>query len=127
MPDPALDTVKVALARLAEGVWRIERRARREEAADWIKPLLERVNEDLRDLGVEIIDRTGTPYRDGETLEKLHNEASDDWTGVLIVTEVISPTIRIGGVLVGHGKVVVGPEFNETRDETAEETTCQAT
>lgn len=117
-PDMTAGTDKIALARLAEAIWRIERRAKREEGAIWAAPLLERVNDDLRDLGVEIIDRTGTPYRDGEMLEKLHSEAPDGWAGSLVVTEVICPTIRIGGVLVERGKVVVGPEFVQPVEET---------
>ena len=138
MPDARVDTpvtrstdttvasdqrqTDAALARLAEGVWRIERRAKREESADWVKPLLERVYEDLRDLGVEIIDLTGRPFGDGYSFEVLHNEAPDGWKGDLVVTEVISPAIRLGGGLVEHGKVVVGRE----QDKRVEESTCQA-
>jgi hypothetical protein len=102
------DTNLAKLGSLAEGVWRIERRARREGAVDWIGSLIERVWDDLAELQVEVIDRTGTPYRDGESLEKLHSDAPDGWTGELVVTEVISPSIRVGGVLVQSGKVIVG-------------------
>lgn len=105
-----------ALARLAESIWRLNRRAEREANA-WLSPILERMNDDLNDLNVEIIDRTGTPYRDGETMEKLHSDAPVGWTGLLIVTEVISPTIRVGGVVIEEGKVVVGPDSTDEPEE----------
>lgn len=100
-----------ALARLAENVWRLDRRAKRiEDGSDWAQPVIERLTDDLRELGVEIIDRTGTVYSDGETMEKLHSDAPANWSGALVVTEVISPIIRIGGVVIEHGKVVVGAD-----------------
>ena len=107
-----------ALARLAENVWRLERRAERSiESASWAQPVIERLNDDLRDLGVEIIDRTGTPYSDGETMEKVHSDAPADWSGGLLVTEVICPTIRITGQVVEPGKVVVGPDVREAKED----------
>lgn len=105
-----------ALARLAENLWRLRLRAKRETSSDWAQPLLERLDDDLRDLEIEIIDRTGTRYVDGETMEKLHSDAPAGWTGGVIVTEVISPTIRIGGVVIAHGKVVVGPDATSSED-----------
>lgn len=107
---------RASLARLAENVWRLGCRARREESGNWAQSMIERLNDDLRDLGIEIIDRTGTPYRDGETIERLHSDAPADWTGGLVVTEVICPTIRVGGLIVEHGKVVVGPDTDNTRE-----------
>jgi len=107
-----------ALARLAENVWRLERRAERSiESASWAQPVIERLNDDLRDLGVEIIDRTGTPYSDGETMEKVHSDTPADWAGGLLVTEVICPTIRITGQVVEPGKVVVGPDVREAKED----------
>jgi hypothetical protein len=107
-----------SLARLAENVWRLEGRARRaNDSTSWADPVIERLNDDLRELGVEIIDRLGTPYRDGETMEKVHSDAPADWSGPLVVTEVISPPIRIGGKIIEHGKVVVGPQVNETKEQ----------
>ncbi len=106
------------LARLAENIWRLEGRARRAtDSTAWADPVIERLNDNLRELGVEIIDRLGTPYRDGETMEKVHSDAPADWSGPLVVTEVISPPIRIGGKLIEHGKVVVGPQTNETKEQ----------
>lgn len=105
------------LARLAEDVWRLAGRARRaNDSTSWADPVIERLHDDLRELGVEIIDRLGTPYRDGETMEKVHSDAPADWSGSLVVIEVISPPIRIGGKLIEHGKVVVGPQINETKE-----------
>ena len=109
---PSEATDRRALARLAENIWRLERRAGQANESSWAQPVIERLRDDLRDLQVEIIDRTNTPYRDGENVEKLHSDAPDGWTGGLIVIEVINPTIRIGGVVVEHGKVVVGPDEN---------------
>lgn len=114
-PNPSQPSDSQVLARLAENVWRLGIRAQRDDSGSWAKPILERLNEDLRDLGIEIIDRTGTPYRDGETMETLHSDAPADWTGGLVVTEVVCPTIRIGGAIVERGKVVVGPEADNTR------------
>jgi len=106
------------LARLAENVWRLERRAERSvESASWAQPVIERLNDDLRELGVEIIDRTGTAYSDGETMEKVHSDAPADWSGGLLVTEVICPTIRITGQVVEPGKVVVGPDVREAKED----------
>ena len=120
--EPLQTGDRAALARLAENLWRLGCRARREQSGTWAEPILERLNDDLRDLGIEIIDRTGTPYRDGETMEKLHSDAPANWKGGLVVTEVICPTIRVTGVIVEQGKVVVGPD---TTDRTAQEEPCQ--
>lgn len=97
-----------SLVRLAEDVWRLAKRANREADAGWAMPLIERLDDDLHDLGVEIIDRRGTPYRDGENVEVLHSDVPPDWTGERVVTEVITPTVRIGGRVKGRGKVVIG-------------------
>jgi len=107
-----------ALARLAENVWRLERRAERSvESASWAQPVIERLNDDLKELGVEIIDRVGSTYSDGETMEKVHSDAPADWSGGLLVTEVISPTIRIAGQVVEPGKVVVGPDVRVAKED----------
>lgn len=112
----ALDTPHIAdefdsvrLARLAEDIWRLDKRASRETDAEWLAPFLERLADDLHELGVEIIDRTGTPYQDGETLEVLHSDVPVGWPGARIVTEVIAPVIRIEGHVRAKGKVVLGP------------------
>ncbi len=49
------------LARLAEGVWRLKRRVDGETSRDWAETIIAGLNHDLQSLGVEIIDRTGTP------------------------------------------------------------------
>lgn len=98
------------LARLAENVWRLKRRIDGEASRDWADTILAGLDYDLRSLGVEVIDRTGTPFSDGETTEVVHNEAPVDWQGKLAVTEVIRPTIRVSGTIVEHGQVVLGPD-----------------
>jgi len=109
-PTNLVDGIEGArLTRLAEDIWRLGKRANRETAAEWLAPFLERLDDDLRELGVEVIDRTGTSYKDGETIEVLHSDVPPGWTGARIVTEVIAPTIRIEGHVRGKGKVVLGP------------------
>lgn len=117
-PSILKDSEVQALARLAESVWRLGARAKRTaESTTWADPVIERLNDDLRELRVEIIDRLGTPYRDGETMEKVHSDAPPEWTGTLVVTEVIAPTIRIAGLIIEHGKVVVGPDKSNDMKE----------
>ena len=101
-----------ALARLAEGVWRLKRRVdgQNSEDRDWAEPIIAGLNHELKSLGVETIDRTGTTFRDGETTEVVHNEATADWEGQLVVTEVVRPTIRVAGTIVQAGQVVLGPK-----------------
>lgn len=96
------DEDRVALARLAEGVWRLERRA--EEP--WAKNLVEYFGDSLRELDVEIIDRKGTSYLDGETIEVLHSDAPEGSTD-LVIKETIRPTVKVGGRIVQPGQVVL--------------------
>ena len=98
------------LARLAENVWRLKRRVDGETSRDWAESIIAGLNHDLESLGVEVIDRTGTPFSNGETTEVVHNEAPADWQGKLAVTEVIRPTIRVSGTIVQPGQVVLGAD-----------------
>ena len=98
------------LARLAEGVWRLKRRVDGETSRDWAETIIAGLNHDLESLGVEVIDRTGTPYARGETTEVVHNEAPSDWQGELTVMDVVRPTIRVSGIIVQPGQVVLGPD-----------------
>lgn len=101
------------LARLAEGVWRLKRRVHGEGARDWAEPIIAGLSHDLHSLGVEIIDRTGTLYNTGESTEVVHNDAPAEWKGRLAVTDVVRPTIRVGGVIVERGQIVLGPHRGE--------------
>ena len=98
------------LAGLAEGVWRLKRRVEGDASRDWAEPIIDGLSHDLQSLGVEIIDRTGTPYTRGDTTEVVHSDAPPDWQGKLTVTEVVRPTIRVSGKVVRHGQVVLGED-----------------
>lgn len=100
------------LARLAEGVWRLKRRLEGEASRDWADLIVSGLSHDLQALGVEIVDRTGTRFSAGETTQVVHNEAPSGWDGHLTVTDVVRPTIRVSGVVVQPGQVVVGPEHD---------------
>ena len=98
------------LAGLAEGVWRLKRRVEGEASRDWAESIIAGLNDDLQSLRVEIIDRTGMPYARGETVEVVHSDAPADWQGKLTVTDVVRPTIRVSGMIVRRGQVVLGQD-----------------
>ena len=100
-----------ALARLAEGVWRLKRRAASQDAneRDWAETIISGLEHDLQDLGVETIDRTGTKFTLGETIQVAHSDAPPGFAGDLTITTVVRPTIRIAGKVLQAGQVVLGP------------------
>ena len=86
----------------------------------WAKNLVEYFGDSLRELDVEIIDRKGTPYRDGETIEVLHSDAPEGSTD-LVITEAIRPTVKVSGRIVQPGQVVLGVSGDAQEEEKCQE------
>ncbi|KKM90334.1 hypothetical protein LCGC14_1239670, partial [marine sediment metagenome] len=97
------------LADQARDLWRLQRRAEAADGGTGDTRLLFRLNEidkRLKAQGVEIIDRTGTPYGLGETTEVIINDAPAG-TEKFIVSDVIQPTVKVDGKIVVPGQVVI--------------------
>ena len=111
------DEDRAALARLAEGVWRLHRRGKEQP---WAENLVEYFGDTLRELDVKIIDRTGKEYLTGETIEVLHSEAPEG-SAKLVITETIRPTIQVGDQIVLLGQVVLGVSGDAQEEEKCQE------
>ena len=87
----------------------MQRRSLRGGGTEWLAPGLQRLMDQLEDLGLSFLDRTGQPYANGETLEVVARDGPEDWQGQLVITEVISPAVLIDQKLYDGGRVVIGP------------------
>lgn len=102
------------LAEIAIETWRIKDRLRRLQASAKVEDpaigfSIEKIQKVLSEVGVEIKDPTGEPYREGLVLDVLTFDwASNESPTNRIIQETVSPAIYYHGKLVKMAKVIVG-------------------
>ena len=110
------------LAQLAIEVWRLEQRVEvTEPSRDRLQDSVRRLTAALQDVGVRFIDPTGHSYTDGMNAEIVAVEATDassepttvsaettDATTLMIIKQVLRPTIFVDDVCVVAPQIVVG-------------------
>lgn len=118
--DPILKRVDTDFfARLAEEVWRLDRRAKRasalagEKALQGVRDSAERLRTVLADNGIEVQDHSGEAYREGSRLTVLHVEEEASGDQRLWISETVRPTVLIDGVVHDAGHVILTPRRPE--------------
>ena len=108
------------LHRVAEEVWRLERRLERvavqvgDDPLDSVRDALQRLKDLLDESGVRALDHDGERYMEGVRLDVLHVEGEPTEDSPLCVIRTVRPTILADGQVVASGQVILGPVDLET-------------
>jgi len=108
---PSADELASFLVQIAREVWRlgsaIERsRARGEPVSDEIEATVERFQEELQSLGLQISDPVGQTYEPGQRVEIAHLEPGG--SGDLLIKRTVLPGVILKGTMLKPASVVVG-------------------
>ena len=112
MTDELPQTLPVTLSSLAELAvewWRLERWAgAARDSSPQARHAARRLGKFLADLGLEVLDVTGSAYEPGLAVEVL--DAFEDArlpAGSQLIDETVAPVILYRGAVVRHGQVIV--------------------
>ena len=107
------DQVASFLVQITRGIWSLESaversRTRGEPISQEIQATIERLQEDLESLGLQVNDPTGQTYEPGMRVEIAHLEPGG--SGDLMIKRTVLAGVSLNGAMLKPASVVVGRE-----------------